>query len=453
MPLKRPFTRGISRAVVPRGGGGGVAAIYGVSWDKGSSPALTRTDDAVGMVANAGVDGSTPQNDFDSAEIYSAITEVVDGFGNVFIRIPRFYIEKTDGVGFKTWRISRNPFGSAYLPSCFWDFNTSTPLPYVDVGKHVATRAGDGKLESKPNLYPVINRTIVQMRTDAQANGAGYQQLDIHVMDMLQTLFYVEFATLNSQSVMQGFTVGQYNEAHVALLTESGVNRIVVTNAQAALYRVGQTISIGTSLGGNQIFYGRTITAINDIGGGNSEIVFDGASVNIATGNIVYNTAWKNGFAGSIAASSGSLSSNSNGLYPMKYRGIENLWGNMWQFCDGVNINERQAWVARDADDYASNLFAAPYEQLSYINHNADGYQISTGFDADHPFAAFPTTVGGSASTYYSDYYYQTTGQRIALVGSFWTFGAVAGLALWNLVNLSSVASLSTGGRMVRKAA
>ena len=29
--------------------------IYGVSWDGGSNPVLTRTDDAVGMVANEGL--------------------------------------------------------------------------------------------------------------------------------------------------------------------------------------------------------------------------------------------------------------------------------------------------------------------------------------------------------------------------------------------------------------
>jgi len=31
--------------------------IYGCAWGKGESPVLTRTDAAVGMVANVGVDG------------------------------------------------------------------------------------------------------------------------------------------------------------------------------------------------------------------------------------------------------------------------------------------------------------------------------------------------------------------------------------------------------------
>jgi hypothetical protein len=40
------------------------AKIYGVSWDKGETPDLTRTDDAVGMVANIGIDDEIVTNRF-----------------------------------------------------------------------------------------------------------------------------------------------------------------------------------------------------------------------------------------------------------------------------------------------------------------------------------------------------------------------------------------------------
>ena len=430
---------------------GGSAAIFGASWNKGSSPVLARTDEAAGMVAAAGV-GSTPvTNHFDGAEIFGEIAEVTDAFGNVFIRIPRFYIEKTDGVGYKTWRVCKKPFGNAYLPKCFWDFTNGRPLPYIDVGKYLASISA-GNMQSIPGVYPTINQNIVQFRTAAQANGAGYQQLDIHVVDVLQTLFYIEFATLHSQAIMAGFTTGQFNAAHTATVAENNANRIIVANATANLYAVGQAISVGTTLGGNQIFYGRTITSIDVYDGANKALSFDGAAVNIAVGNILYNTGWLNDFSGWIAASSGSLVSNSSGLYPCHYRGIENPWGNVWQFIDGININERQAWVCPDADDYASNLFASPYEQLSYVNHNVDGYVTAMGWDASRPYAALPTAVGGGATTYYGDYYYQTTGQRIALLGGNWYSGASAGLSFWHLSSASSGANLSFGARLLRKA-
>ena len=433
------------------------AKIYGVSWGKGSGPVLTRTGDSVGMVGAAGVGTALARNDFDSAEIFREIHEVTDTLGNIFMRIPKFYIRKVDIANFKSWEVSKCQYPGFYLPWCFWDFTNQRELPHYDHGKHKATLSGDNKLESKPGGYPLINRHIVDFRTLARNNNTGgllgYQQLDIHVVDLLQTLFYVEFATLNSQSIMQGYTTGQYSATHVAVATEAGINRIVVANAFADLYQVGQAITVGTSLGGNQIFYGRNITAIDVYDVNNKAISFDGAPVNITAGNILYNTGWKNGFSNAIAASSGSLVSNSDGKYPCVYRGIESPWGDVWQFVDGVNINERQVWVTENAESYASNVFAHPYKQLGYVNHTADGYVSAMGYDVNNLYAAFPTAIaGGASNAFYSDYYYyQATGQRIALVGGGWYNGASAGVSCWSLSPSSGSADVYIGGRLLKK--
>ena len=428
--------------------------IYGASWGKVASPVLTRTDASVGMVANAGVDMQVVRNDFDNTPLFGGIRDVTDSYGNVFVRIPKCYIRKTDGASL-SWQVSLFPWPGFYLPSCFWDFTNNRELPHVDIGKYKASIGAGSRLESKPDVFPLVNTNIVDMRTFARNNNIGgllgYQQLDVHVVDLLQALFYVMFGTLNSQSIMQGFTTGQYNALHVATATEAGANRIVVANAHANLFRVGQPISIGTFLGGNQIAINRGITAINVVDGANRAIVFDGAAVNIATGNIVYNSAWRNGFSANITARNGSLVSNTDGLRPCVFLGIESLWGDCWQFVDGVNINERQAWVARNAADYTSNVFAAPYEQLSYINHAVDGYVTAMGYDANRPFAALPTAVGGGSTTHYSDFYYQMTGQRVALVGGFWNFGAASGLSFWVLNDSSTFAYLALVGRLVKK--
>ena len=429
--------------------------IYGVLWDKGSSPAMVRTDASIGMTAAAGVGTGLVRNDFDSAEIFREIHDVTDTYGNVFRRIPKIYIRKTDGTGFKTWQISKTQYPGFYLPWCFWNFATSQELPHVDVGKNKATKDASNRLESKPNLYPLVSDTIVNFRTFARNNNAGgllgYQQLDIHVVDLLQTLFYIEFATLNSQAIMQGYSTGQYLATHTATVAETAVNRIIVVNAHADLYRVGQAISVGTFLGDNQIFYGRNITAIDVYDASNKAITFDGAVVDIAVGNVLYNTSWKNGFSANIAASSGSIVSNSDGKYPCVYRGIESPWGDIFQFVDGVNINELQAWVTPNAADYASNVFASPYVQLGYVNHSADGYTTAMGHDANYPYAAFPTAGGGSDTTFYSDWYYQAAGQRVARFGGSWLGSVFSGLSYWILFITSSTPNVDAGGRLVRK--
>jgi hypothetical protein len=420
--------------------------IYGASWDGGTNPALTRTDDAVGMTANAGVDSNVVTNDFDTAQIYKDIVDVTDAYGNVFVRIPKIYIEKTVVGAACTWRISRTSFSaSCYVPKCFGADG------YAYIGKYNASLSGANKLESLSGKYPLISKTIVDFRGYAQAVGSGYQQMDIHAVDLMQVLFIVEFATLHSQSIMAGLTAGAWSVSHVATAAENGANRVVVANATAALFVVGQSIGVGTTLGGNEVFAYRTITSITVVDASNKALNFDGAAANIATGNIVHSLGWISGFSASVTAKSGGPTHLTNGLYPCMYRGIENPWGNVWQFVDGININNNQAWVCQVAADYASNVFASPYEQLGYANKNANGYSSSMGFDSARPYAQLPIGTLGNGSNYYSDYYYQTFGQRIALLGGIWTSGTYAGLFYWRLSDTSSNANLVVSGRLVRK--
>jgi hypothetical protein len=424
--------------------------IYGASWNKGELPDLTRTDSAVGRVAEIGIDDQVVQNDFDNTPLFGSIREVEDNYENKFIRIPKLYIKKTDTENLKTWQVSLTKRPGFYLPWCFWDFVNNRALPYFDFGRYLGNLSDDGtKLESKSGKYPLMNKNIVQFRGLAHANGAGYQLLDIHANDVLCTLAFIEFATLDIQAIMKGYTEGQYTNTHLATATEENANRIIVANDHAALYRVGQAISIGTSQGGNQVCFDRTITAIEDYGVDNKAISFDGDAVTITTGNMLYNSGWKSGACDDVVASSGILTAN-DGKYPCMYRGIENPFGNMWQFVDGVNITDNQAWVCKDSRQYASNVFASPYEQLGYVNHNANGYVQTMGWDATYPFAEFPTAVNASLK-YYKDYYYQATGARIARFGGSWNSGSTAGLSYWSLNYSSSHSYLYIGGRLLRK--
>ncbi len=430
--------------------------IFGVKWDKGSVPTLTRTDDAANLTANAGVGFSSVTNDFDSKPIYGEIEQVEDALGNTFMKVPKCYCRDTDGVDHKQMQISKRRYPGFYLPYLFWDFANNKELDYVLIGKHQASLGAGNKLESKPNKYPLVGTNIVDFRTYAKNNNVdgltGYQQNDIHWVNLLQKLMIIEFATLDIQSVMKGYTEGQYTSTHLATATETGVNRIIVANAHADLYRVGQAISVGTSQGGNQVFYGRTITAIEEYDADNKAIYFDGDPVDITTGNMLYNSGWKTGFSNQLLASSGSIVAN-DGKYPCVYRGIESPFGDVWEFVDGLNIDDRQAWICKNAANYASNLFASPYEQLGYVNHDTNGYIQSIGFDPFFPFAQLPTAITGSTTPtqYYGDYYYQDVGKRIALFGGRWPSSASAGIFSWYLSLSSSSSRVIYGGRLLKK--
>ena len=433
--------------------------ILGVSWNKQANPTLQRTHGAVGLTAAVGLDAATVINDFDSQPIFGEMQPVTDALGNRFIRIPKFYIRKRDTENRKSWEVSKTQHNGFYLPKCFYDFTNDEELPFVDVGAHLAGLGTDGIdewLTSEPGVHPLVNRSIVDFRTLAQANNtsglSGYQQLDVHVVDVLRTLMFVEFGTLNMQSVMAGWTAGRRSASDTIVEAETGTNRAIVSPATAAFYAVGQPFAIGTSSGDQSITDGARV--ITDIAaeGANTAITFDGDPVNTSVGHVVTNAAWPTGFSSGIAASSGGIGDLQNGLFPIAYRGVESPFGDAYQWVDGVNINEYQAWVTDDAEDYASNLFAAPYSALSYVNNSgSSGYITQTGFDPDQPHAEFAVTLGGSASTFYADQQHNAVSQRVARFGGDWLAGAPAGVSLWSLTLTSSNAFASAGARLLKK--
>lgn len=434
--------------------------IFGATLTKSTlTGELTRTDSAVGLTASVSLDLTAGASDFDNMPIWGEITESTDYYGNTFVRIPKCYVRLNEDTTTKSWQVSKKRHSGFFLPWCFWDFTNGVELDYVDIGKYPATLSGASKLESKAGVYPLVLTTIVDFRTYAEANNTvsllGYQLLDIHAIELLRTLFFIEYANLGIQSVMAGYTTGQYSASHTLTAdTDPAGNTLVVANATGALYAVGQAISVGTVLGGVQRFYGRTITNIQaDIpGAGSTTITFDGDAVALTTGDILYNSGWKNGFSINVAGHTGSIGSNSTGKYPCVYRGIENLFGNVFQFVDGVNISDYQAWIALNADDYASNVFASPYVQLGYVNASSNNYVATMGRDNVYPFAQFPATVADANSSPYRDFYYGAAGARVAQFGGRWANGASAGLSYWILSDSSAISSVSLGSRLLKKA-
>lgn len=432
--------------------------IFGAYWDKGSSPTLTRTDAAVGLVANVGVDGELVRNDFDKMPIWGEMEDAMDVYGNYYVKIPKFYIRRISGKDFHLTQVSKTRYPGFYLPFVFWDFENGKELDYYNHSKYKGSLSEDGKLESKPDKHPLVSRNIVQFRDYAKANNddvngvKGYQQFDVHAHDILNTLFTIEFATLHSQSIMPGFTSGRYHEADVVTMAEENTNRVIMPKSSSDLFVVGQSIGIGTSRGGQQIASARLVLDIGDHDNENGYIEFDGDPIDTQVGHYVYSNGWINGFSRDILASSGSIGDNTSGKYPCMYRGIESPWGDIYQFVDGININDHQTWVAENAEDYASNLFAHPYQKLGYMNIDSNVWVSEMGFDPSYPFAQFPTKGGGGSSTYYADHYYQAAGARIARVGGVWSSGSAAGLFVWILPYSSSSSPLILGGRLLKKA-
>ena len=357
--------------------------IYGASFNNASIG--TRTNDAVGLSFTK--NASTIDSDFDNADIYKEMTDVTDSYGNAFIKIPRFYIRKTkSGANIWTYQISKTKIIGYYLPECFKRQSTGEILDYVLVGKYIATLNVD-KLESKTLVAPLGNTNIIAFRDYAKANGPSYQLSDIHIIDAIQVLFYIEFATLDSQSIMRGFSPS---------LT-------------------------------------------------------------------IYGSPVINGSTDSVATASGSPTNNSTGAYCMKYRGIENLYGNIFHLIDGINMQNNQAYVAKNPDNYASDVFDGEYVPIAYNCITNSNWVLEMGYDSDHPYINLPIdALSGDGSylgspapvnSYFKAYYVSGTGVNKMSYGGIWSRNAQrAGIAYWNSESPSSDTHVRLGSRLVKKA-
>ena len=430
--------------------------VYGIrrKMTSNSSSTWERLFDSVGKVANATKNGTAVQNDFDNlapwSEIKTCNYDLTTKKINAWFGDANFKFDGTNGDVF------------THIPKTYWKIYQEDDYEYIlladypkvgfteidgfFVGRYNGSVvADDGKLHTYSGLIPTVDKNISQFRTLANALGSNFSQLDWRYF-VLQMLYLVEYANYNSQSMLGNGVQSRKNLK--ALIAETNTNRAVVSNSTG--YYVGQVIRIGTYDGGANVASPRKITAIEAYNDGTITgyaLTFDSNPVNVAVDNIVTSQAQMNGQCDELGMKSGCL--NNDGYHSMIYRGVENLFANIWQFVDGINIKDHLAYICKDHSQYASNVFEEPYKPLSYTNCEANGYAKTLGFDENEPFFRFPTEIGGATNTYMSDYYYQNTGNRVALVGGGFVSGADDGLWYWYFGHGSSFAYWSFGCRVL----
>lgn len=437
------------------------ATIYGVKRSlTTTSSAWERTDSAVGKVANATHDGTAVTNDFDSIYPWSDIitynydttNQVITAYlgdpnfkfdgtnGEVLTRIPEFYYRRFRDDDYEYIQISKYAIEG---------FEKS---PAFSVGRYDSSYDGT-KLHSISGEVPEVNRNITSFRTLSKALGTGFGQLDYHYF-LLQMLYLVEYADFNSQSKLgNGITNMRVSNNDKALVAETSVNRIIIATSGADNFSVGQQVSIGASATWNwSVAKNRTITSKEAYSSGGvtgTAVYFDGDPVNIAVNNVLWTTGQKSGHCDTLGMKSGCLANS--GKSAIIYRGIENMFGNVYQFIDGINIKDYQAYVCYNPDEYVVDKFTSPYQSLGYTNSNtSEGYAKTLGYDESNPLVALTTETGAGSTSGTCDYYYSNSGNRIALVGGFWATTTPAGLWYWGLSRSSSYTAYGVGSRLLR---
>ena len=144
---------------------------------------------------------------------------------------------------------------------------------------------------------------------------------------------------------------------------------------------------------------------------------------------------------------------NSNGFNVVSYRGEENLWGNIWTFVDGMNINAKGIHELYVADhDFADSKLDGAYKNTGITLAKTNGYVSAFGYNEEFDWLFVPSETTGNSSLPVGDYFWQNhtyNAIMIAFLGASWTYGAYSGPFSWGVSHAPSLRNRAIGARAV----
>ena len=328
--------------------------------------------------------------------------------GQVMVEIPKFYSKRIVDGTFTTWKLSHLPIDGYTLHPAFIKDGVEVNFRYIgaydacvydtsagayvnglnlDTADALYDYAND-KLSSVSGKYPVVGVTRAQTRQLASNRGPGWRQLDFMLWSAIKMLYVIEYQSLFSQNKTgAGNTNGSY------LASSSNQNNSPHTIA-------GASNSLGNT------------------------------STNTTTG------------AGISAKP---------GVSFMSYRGIENLYGNAWNWLDGCNIN-----IGTAGTFYVTNT-TAHFADNTYTNHTlvTNSFPTASGYPSN--FLALDSyflpsnATGGSTTTYLTDYLYASASlSRVLIAGGGANDAGYAGVFYLLSLDASSYRRRTISARLSR---
>lgn len=166
--------------------------------------------------------------------------------------------------------------------------------------------------------------------------------------------------------------------------------------------------------------------------------------VGICNGSSMSNT----GGTDSMSYHTGTAASSRTATGAVQYRNIENPYGNIWEWIDGVNFSDGTVYVCTIPANYADDTTAGYTNAGTKVQSN--GFIKAIGLSGTAPWAFFPTEVGGSETIYIPDYAYYYSGWRVLLVGGNYSNSAgYVGLFYFSAGSASSSSNSDVGARLL----
>ena len=227
--------------------------------------------------------------------------------------------------------------------------------------------------------------------------------MDVYGYFALSHLMAIEYGTLDVQTYNIGISYLPYS------MSTSGWNRPTNTatgnvaelsysesDPRLTYLNVGDTIYLSPS-GTQNTSNPRLITAIEFPSSTTVRITFSGDAYEISPSAAVFPAMQPTGRTDSMTYANGRPISNPMNS-PFQYRGIENPYGNVWEFADNVTWTKSSGKFTIHS---AETSFSAPDQQSTGNDDSTAGWIKTFGYDRDMPWATLPATVGSSLKNKY----------------------------------------------------
>lgn len=177
------------------------------------------------------------------------------------------------------------------------------------------------------------------------------------------------------------------------------------------------------------------------------------------TGGTYANDVLTSGLTTSLGNSSGSISGSANhaagggdggfdGVVANSYRGIENFYGHLWQWVDGVNVSDWKPYVCPIDSAFADTTLIAPYSRALDSNGAGITQPASNGYQSTRQDGSFfVKSIGANSVSKVTDYYYQSSGDRVLYSGGGLSDGSLAGLSCLLFSSTPSASAWSIASR------
>lgn len=294
--------------------------------------------------------------------------------GQVMVRVPKYYIKREEKDGYLyTWVCKTKKTGYR-CAAIFLKADGVTENDYYYIGAYESGSASPGQSVSGA-AYTAAGHTITECRSAAKAIGDGWGITPIaEVGDFWQVLLPIEFGTRDVQSVAAGVV--------------SIVDPPIDSNFNNPPYRTGMCDNVSN-------LHGIYIAYPGDGPWGN---------YNNQTGA-------------------------NNGANPFVWHGIENPYGCIEKWIDGLTFKDGVCYAANNRAKFATDD-VSDYTAVNYTV-TTDYYYVKTlGYDENLPYCQLPTEVTSTSNTYYSDYWETpyTSGFACVSFGGYYGYGGDAGV-------------------------